>query len=268
MFEKLKELIHGQRVNIVEVDGNNEITRIRYIDGATRDVNQIRNEYDLLGYEIRSDTIELFSGKKFLGRGYIADLAGMTVDLSWSKPKDQIPEFSDRSPENHADEVLSIFADEIRDQKIPAWDGGKCQVVPCMVIEGSDTVKVIRFDYLREIDDAIIDDDRKIRYEKDPNTRLEIKMPDGKSGRGFVCSPSGKTIKIRRNVRVKIKIKELIEGTEISREEFTEVKFSGILGKLSSGDRLPNLLSGMSGRQNLIQLVIAFVAGAVIMAVF
>jgi len=270
MFEKIKELIHGQRVNIVEFDGHNEITGIRYVDGATKDVNHIVNEYDLLGYEIQSDSIELFFGKKYLGRGYVADLAGITVDLSWFKPQAPAAGFQDidRGPENHVDEVLDIFGEEIRDNQAPEWEGGKYQGVPCIVIEGSSKVTKITFEYFREIEGAIIDDDRKIRYEKIDGTRIEIKMPDGKTGRGFVCSPSGKTIKIRRNIKVKIKSRAVIDGKEVDQDEYTEIKFSGDIGKLCSGDRLRNLLSGMSGRQNLIQMVIAFLAGAIIMAVF
>lgn len=271
MFQKIKDLFQGQRVNIIEVDGHNEITRIRYVDGATREPNQIQNTFDLLGYEIRSDSIEMFSGKKFLGRGYVADLAGMTVDLSWRRPKEHESAYPEIPADDHGQEpgeLLTVAGDAVRADQAPAWTGGKCQAVPCMVIEGSDIVRIVRFDYFREIDGAIIDDERQIRYEKDPNMRIEIRMPDGKIGRGFVCSPSGRTIRIHRNVRVKIPVKSIVDGIETTSEEYSEIKFAGALGKLSSGDRLPKLLSGMSGRENWIQMIVAFVAGLIVMGVF
>jgi hypothetical protein len=270
MFEKIKSIIQGKKTNLVEVDGEKEITRIRYIEGADLEVNQVLNRFDLLGHEIRSDTIEIYYGKKYLGRGYVADLAGVTVDVSHIIPP--APEYeaviSDTEEPITEDQTGAIIQGEGKqDAKKPAWFGGQCSVTPCMILEGSPKVTLIRFEYLREIDGAIIDDSRSIRYEKNPHNRIEIQMPGGKIGRGYVCG-SGSTMRIRRDVKVKVPVKAVIGNKEqVIREEFSEIKFAGAIGKLSSGDRLPKLLSGMTGRENLIQLIIAFVAGLVIMGV-
>lgn len=274
MFENIKILVNGQKTNLVQVDGNKTITRIEYVSGADRQVNQVYNAYDLLSFEIRSDTLELFFEDKFLGRGYVGDLAGMTVDINRipTKKPEQEPAGEDlvsiQEPNN--DEIPFIKAEGIRKGNIrPTWEGGEYQTVPCVILEGSPKVSKIRFAYLREIPGMIIDDVREKRYALDPDSRIEIKMPDGVTAPGYICDPVGKTIRISRDVKVKAQIPIVKDGRETGEYEevLVDVKFAGALGKLSSGDRLPKLLSGMAGRENLFQMAIAFGAGLLIMGV-
>lgn len=278
MFENIRSLISGQNISIVQVEGDSEITRIEYVPKVEKGVNQVLNLFDLLGFEIRSDTVELFNGSKYIGRGYVADTAGITVNvdrvLPMPAPSSEITE----CPKEPAaapglyDTVIGQGLAKIRgigkDTKIkPAWLGGSERSIPCVVLEGSPKVTIIRFEYLREIEGAIIDDDRGIRYACNPNHRIEIKMPDGKTGPGYVCDPTGTTIRISRDIRIQKKVTKVKDGKEIEETVTVNVKFAGAIAKLSAGDRLPKLLSGISGRENLLQMGIAFAAGLIIAGV-
>jgi hypothetical protein len=263
MIENIKNLIYGKKVNLAEVDGETEITKIEYLKDAEKLPNSAINLYDLLGYELQSDTVEFYFGKKFLGRGYIADIAGVTVDITRIVPEPpkwyDAPVLLPEEPE--PTEGTIIKGESVPGAKKPLWTRGPSKTIPCVILEGAPRVEIVRFEYLREIEDAIIDDERNQRYTLDRNTRIEIKMPDGKTGPGYICDPTGKTIRIIRSVKTKIQVKKIVDGKEVSEEVLTSIKFSGGIGKLSAGDRLPKLLSGMPGRENLLQIGIGFFAG-------
>lgn len=260
MFENIRNIIQGKKVDLVAVEGENTITRIEYIHGAERLPNSAINLYDLLGYIIQSDTVELYQGKKFMGRGYISDLAGMTVDINRIVPA--ASEYSTLLPTEPAPTEGAIIKGEaIQGARKPLWSRGPERKLPVMILEGAPRVSAVRFDYLREIDGAVIDDERLTRYTVEPGTRIEIKMPDGSTGAGYVCDPSGKTIRIQRAITVKITVKKVIDGKETEEEVISSIKFAGVLGKLASGDRLPKLLSGMPGREGLLQIAVAGLVG-------
>lgn len=248
MFESIKRIFKSPTVLHVRVEGTKEVTLIEYIGNIEKDTNSLKNLFDLLGYEIRSDTIEIFNGKKCLGRGYIADIAGITVDISRVMP--EIPKVPlQESVEKAADpEGLMIAGQAIIGALTPDFSKQKKEQVPCVILIGETRIDALRFQYLRSVPGAVIDDENKIRYEIALGTKIEITMPDGNTGPGYVCDHSGCTVKIKRD----IKIIQTVDGKDVE----VGINWSGRIGKHATSDKLTKLLMMASGRENLVMLIL------------
>lgn len=256
MLENIRNFLQSQTVPHITVEGHDSVTKIAYVGPIEKRTNSIINLFDLLGYEIKSNTIEIFNGKKYIGRGYLADVAGITVDISRVMPA---PDPDRAAPEiPPAPGGLSILGNGILGAVRPELKDQAFRMAPCVVLQGDKRIQSVRFFYLREIDGAIIDDEKQIRYDIRPETRIEITMPDGKTDLGYVCDPSGQTIRITRQITVLGKPDK--DGKQIE----VGIRFSGRIGKLAASDRISKLMTPISGRENLWQLlVVALIANII-----
>lgn len=246
MLDKIRSLFDSQEVPHIRVEGKTEVTKIEYVGKIEKRTNSIANLFDLIGYEIKSDTVEIFDGKKCLGRGYVADIAGITVDITRVIPEMMPVDLPSEIPQ--APSGLSIVGNAIAGALKPEWKKQDYEFVPCVILTGKERIESLRFSYLRKIEGAIIDDEQKTRYDIRDGTRIEVTTPDKKTGLGYVCDPSGQTIKIKRIIKV-LAIKE---GKEVE----VSINFSGRIGRHATSDKLTRLLTMASGRENLIQLLL------------
>jgi hypothetical protein len=123
---------------------------------------------------------------------------------------------------------------------------------------------VISFKYLRCIQEKfLIDDDENFRYKiKEDVPCIDIVMPDGKAGRGYILDDeTGCTVTIYRRVKVQAIDKEG-KTVEVS------VNFAGIIGRQATADKLTLLLSLITGRERMIVMVIGILIGQLAMILF
>jgi hypothetical protein len=246
MFESIRNIFRKQTVQHIRIEGQERVTKIEYAGGIEKRTNSLVNAFDLLGYEIRSDTVEIFRDKKFLGLGYIADIAGITVDISRVLPV--VSSVQDLADDDIIPSGLLVGGKAIFGALKPDWKTLEYRYVPGIVLSGKTRIESLKFVYLREISGAVIDDEAAVRYQVVDGTRIEIVMPDGKSGLGYICDSSGTTITIKRQV----KLTAVKDGKVVE----IEVNFSGRVGRSATSDNLSKLLSMVSGRENLMQLIL------------
>lgn len=271
MFENLRNAIKQKKIPHLAVEGNEKVTKIEYIDGAIDKVNLIFNSFDLLGYEKRSDSVEFYFGKKYLGKGYVADLSGVTVDLQRIPGEPEIYKPSSEDPKiPNAPGNLAIMARGIAGKIKPEWKKDKPVLIPCAVLLGENLITVIKFQYLRLIPSGyLIDDENEIRYKIRENvSMIDILMPDSKPGQGYFIDATGYTIDIKRSVVV-YAVDE--EGNPIKDMEgkpaIVSIKFAGIIGQQATAEKLAVILSGATGREKLIMAIMGFLAGQILFMV-
>jgi hypothetical protein len=272
MFENIRSLIDDKSVQHIVIEGREEVTKIAYVGKIEDGPNKIYNPFDLLGYEKRSDTVELFQDKKFLGRGYISDIAGITVDITRAEPKR-----GDNEPEEQPAEIpkapnrLIVTGRAMLGAIRPEWNNQDYVLVPCAILTGKLRIESLRFSYLRKIEGAIIDDETQTRYQIREGTRIEITMPDKKTGLGYICDPAGETIKIKRNVVAwmvdennQIIYEKDAAGKTTGKPVEVEVKFAGIIGRQATADKISLLFAAVSGKEKWIFGIGLFLLGNVI----
>jgi hypothetical protein len=254
MFDNIRNLLRSSTVVHVAVEGNSRVTKIEFAGKVEKLPNTILNIFDLLGYEINSDTIEIYDEKKCLGRGYIGDVAGVTVDIHRSVVPVDPPEEVEipKAPSG-----LAIVAKGIAAWRKPELKEQDSEYIPCVILEGDPKITVLRFRKLRQISGAVIDDENRKRYTITAGTRVEIIPPSGKAGMGYVCDPTGQTMSITRSVTV---VKAVKDKPDVA----IGINFSGRIGRHATSDKLTNLMMMVSGRQNMITLIlVALVANIV-----
>ena len=258
MFDNIRNLLRSSGVVHVAVDGNDKITKIEFGGKLEKTPNTIHNLFDLQGYELRSDSIEIFDGKKCLGRGYVGDVSGVTVNIQRAVaplPTDEVIELPP------VPQGLAIVAKGIAARIKPDLKGQEEEDVPCVLVEGEPVVTVLRFKRLRKIPGAIIDDEDQKRYIIKDNTRTEIIPPSGKGGMGYVCDPTGQTIIISRSVHV-------MKLDKNGREVECGINFSGRIGRHATSQKLTTLFAMASGRENLVTLILIALIANIIGVVF
>lgn len=230
------------------VEGEKCITRIEFRGEVEQNPNRIFSPFHLLGYERKSDTVEFYDGKKYLGRGYVADPVGITIDLKRTPPVP--PAFEDdkmKGPEiPPAPGMLAAYGIGKGREKDP--DPSINKKVPCIVVFGEKRVESMVFVRLRKIEGAIIDDEHRIRYEITPDSAIEIGMPDNTIEQGYVCDSSGHTVRIRRHIRQF----RMINGSPVD----IFIHWEGSIGAQATADKLKFLWQLPSGREGIIKLLL------------
>jgi hypothetical protein len=271
MFENILNSLKTKKVPHVAIEGTDQVTKLEYVAGAEDKPNMIFNAYDLLGYEKRSDTVEIFDAKKYLGRGYFADIAGITVNITRAPGEPERYRPDETEPEiPKIPGALVILGKGIAEKINPGWKDQVFELVPCAIIIGEKKIDTIRFQYLRMIPSGyLIDDDNEVRYKvREDTPRIDILMPDGKSGRGYVVDPSGFTITLYRRVKVwAVDEKNQIIRDANGKEVEAGINFAGILGHQATAEKLTLLLSIVSGREKTIAMAMGFLVGQVLMMV-
>jgi hypothetical protein len=146
----------------------------------------------------------------------------------------------------------------------------KYPLCPCVVIKGDKRIQEIHFEYFYLMDETVLLDKRlNRRFTIKPDTKLEIVMPDGVSGTGWICDESGQTVTINRNIKVMALLRDkkgnpiLKDGNLIEVE--IGINWSGRLGQRSTNDKMTALwASAVSGREKLIFGALAFIFGNLI----
>lgn len=276
MFEGIKSKLRSKTVPLVAVEGTNEITRMAFVDGAEDSPNRIFNEFDLLGYEKKSDTLELFDDERYLGRGYVADICGVTVDLKRT-PGPMPDSEPSKEPDISGVPVGSILiqAKSFIERVTPDWKKNKDKpvLVPCALMEGKDRIQAIRFKYLRLVGtDVLIDDKKKARYTIPATLQpIDISMPDGKSGRGYpIDMVTGTAIPLYRRVKVLAKVYPLdAEGKPMKDKLATLVEvginFAGLIGGQATAEKLKAVASSLTGREQLKTALFWFFVGQAVL---
>lgn len=256
--ESAKNLFSGSKVPHVRLEGLKTVTSFSFLGTLKKDSNTLVNEFDLNGYELRSDSVEFKQQDgTSLGMGYICDQSGITVDIKRAEKKIEPVQ---EGPAEIPEEDVSISGTGT-DAPKPDLESKKSIEVPYVLLKGKDRINVIEFGYIRKIENALIDDMKKKRFEikTDP---IEITGYDKKKGMGFVLDESGKTISIYRNIII---LKKDKDGKDIE----TGIQYSGDIGKLLSTDFVAKFFDfGQSGRAKWIFGLTMFLVGQMLMLVF
>jgi hypothetical protein len=273
MFEGITNALKSKTVPHVAIEGRDQVTKLEYIDGAENQPNIVFNSYDLLGYEKRSDTTEIFDDEKYKGRGYFADIAGITVNL------DRVPGEPEKyKPDETEPKIpkipgaLVIVGHGIAEKINPEWKEQVFTLVPCALLTGVNKIEEIRFRYLRLLPTGYLIDDKADRRYKVPEEipRIDITMPDGKPGRGYVLDvETGFAITLYRRVKVFAVDEngEIVLDKEGKKVE-VGINFASIIGHQATAEKLTSLLSIISGRERMVAMGTGFLIGQVLFMVF
>ena len=271
MIEPLKNLFKSKKVPHIAIDGRDQITKLSFVAGAEEKTNIIFNAYDLLGYEKRSDTVEIFDNDKYLGRGYFADISGITVNIDRTPGESETFKPDLYEPEiPKAPGVLAVIAHGLNERIDPEWKDKSFILVPCVLLVGEKRIEEICFQYLRLIPSGyLIDDKNHLRYKIAAGmNRIDITSPNGKTDRGYVLDTAGYTVTLHRRIKV-FAVDEkgnVIRDKEGSKVEVS-INFSGIIGQQATAERLTLLMSIVSGRERMVAMFTGLLIGQILMMV-
>jgi hypothetical protein len=267
MLEIVRKLIKNQTVPLVHLEGNDKVSKVQWVGAVQKNPNSLLDLFSLVSWELHSNPVEFFISGVSLGWGYIGDIAGPTVDISRSAPAvGPVPAAGEiKTPEG-----LSIRGTISRALATIPEQKKKLPYCPCVIISGEKRIREIHFEYLDLLEDTVLLDKRKNRrFTIIPDTKIDITMPDGYSGSGWICDESGQTVTINRSIKImgllrdKKGVPVLKDGNPIEIE--VGINWSGRLGQRATNDKMTALWSSaISGREKLIFGVLAFIFGNLI----
>ena len=268
MLDIIRKLIRNESVPLVHLEGNDKVSKLQWVGPVQKHPNTVQDLFSLILWEIHSNPVEFFFGGKSLGWGYIGDIAGMTVDIN-RNVKDTgievtIPGKDPEPPGTFIQGIASRIQEIIPDKE------KKLKSCPCVIIKGDKRIREVHFEYFQLLDDtAILDKKLNRRYAIQPDTKIDIIMPDGFNGTGWICDETGQTISITRAIKVLAVVRDkkgvplLVNNKPVEIE--VGINWSGRLGQRSTNDKMTALwASAISGREKLIFGILAFIFGNLI----
>lgn len=276
MLDTVRKLIRNDQVPFVHLEGNKQYTKIQWIGSVQKNPNSLFDPFSVLSWEIHSDRVQFFTNGVSLGYGYIGDIVGATVDLTRNTKGQIESEETGQSPANTTQAAGTISADvvPIRIKAERPTKDKKSVKVGTVLLKGTKRIEEVHFQYMEKLEDVLLYDRTNTRYRINPDTQLEIIMPDGVAAAGWLCDETGQTLTINRNVKAqalkrdKKGVPELDEHGNLIIVE-VGVNWSGRLGKYLTNDKATAFwASTVSGKEKLIFGAICFLMGQAIFAVF
>lgn len=231
-----------------------------------RNANVLFDPWDLMGYEPRSDPIEIIGPvgiRKTIraGVGYLCDEQGVTVSIKRDGPN--------LSEENAAanKEIVFGFLEGMEYRR-------NAEKLPFILISNNG-LSVKWGGMIRKKGLVLTDGPRQPVYNILVDTpMIEIlNLITGEVSMGYLCDETGVTVNLKRDFRVtypedytdpvklaaiKARNKEIVEGKSVG----ILIKFCGAIGALATFDKLPEIWNiGQSKRNLYIGIIIGAIAG-------
>jgi hypothetical protein len=280
MLDTVRKLIRNDQVPFVHLEGKKQYTKIQWIGNVQKNPNSLFDPFSVLSWELHSDRVQFFVIGVSLGYGYLGDVVGATIDLT-RNTKGQIASTEPATGTDEPAAGTSCFSAPITAAvtpfRLPAVrpaGNTKSIKVATVLLKGTDRITEVHFQYMEKLEEVLLCDRTNTRYRINPDTKLEIIMPDGKAEAGWVCDETGQTLTITRNVKAlalkrdKKGVPELDEKGQLIEVE-VGVNWSGRLGKYLTNDKATAFwASTVSGKEKLIFGIMCFLIGQAIFAVF